>query len=124
MTTATMAETERRRLPKALRRFTKSFNAMLGLTLTLLLVLVALFAPLLVQEDPYQIDFSKLSQRLEPPGETTLLGPTTSVVTCSRASSPAPGSVWRSAQVPCWSDCCSAASSGCWPVTSAAGWTR
>lgn len=74
MTTATMAETERRRLPKALRRFTKSFNAMLGLTLTLLLVLVALFAPLLVQEDPYQIDFSKLSQRLEPPGETTLLG--------------------------------------------------
>src|SRR5690625_5488443 len=74
MTTATMAETERRRLPKAIRRFTKSFNAMLGLTLTLLLVLVALFAPLLVQEDPYQIDFSKLSQRLEPPGETTLLG--------------------------------------------------
>lgn len=74
MTTATMTETERRRLPKALRRFTKSFNAMLGLTLTLLLVLVALFAPLLVQEDPYQIDFSKLSQRLEPPGETTLLG--------------------------------------------------
>jgi len=74
MTTATMADTQRRRLPKALRRFTKSFNAMLGLTLTLLLVLVALFAPLLVQEDPYQIDFSKLSQRLEPPGETTLLG--------------------------------------------------
>jgi len=74
MTTATMADTQRRRLPKALRRFSKSFNAMLGLTLTLLLVLVALFAPLIVQEDPYQIDFSKLSQRLEPPGETTLLG--------------------------------------------------
>lgn len=74
MSVSTVSQTGRLRLPKALRRFTKSFNAMLGLTLTLILVLVALLAPVLVQEDPYQIDFSKLTQRLEPPGETTLLG--------------------------------------------------
>lgn len=74
MSITTVSQTRKNRMPKALRRFASSFNAMLGLTLTLLLVLVALFAPLLVQEDPYQIDFSKLTQRLEPPGETTLLG--------------------------------------------------
>ncbi len=74
MSISTISQTRKNRMPKALRRFASSFNAMLGLTLTLLLVLVALFAPLLVQEDPYQIDFSKLTQRLEPPGETTLLG--------------------------------------------------
>jgi peptide/nickel transport system permease protein len=61
-------------LPKALRRFTRSFNAMLGLAITFLLILTALFAPLLVREDPYQVDFAKLGQRLEPPGQTTLLG--------------------------------------------------
>ncbi len=64
----------KRRLPKAVKRFTSSFNAMLGLAITVFLVLVALFAPLLVHENPYQVDFSKLSQRLEPPGVSSWLG--------------------------------------------------
>ena len=37
-------------------------------------MLTAIFAPLLVREDPREVDFTKLSQRLEPPGETSLLG--------------------------------------------------
>lgn len=65
---------ERRRLPKSIRRFTRSFNAMFGLLLTLLLVLTAFFAPLLVREDPLAIDFGKLGQRLEEPGVSSLLG--------------------------------------------------
>lgn len=64
----------RRKLPKPVLRFMRSVNAMVGLALTLLLTLVALFAPLLMREDPYQVDFGKLSQRLEPPGESSWLG--------------------------------------------------
>lgn len=61
-------------MPKALKRFTRSVNAVIGFILALLLVLTAISAPLLVREDPHAVDFTKLSQRLEPPGETTLLG--------------------------------------------------
>ena len=74
MSVTTVSQSERRGVPKVLKRFSRSFNAMLGLTLTLLIVLVAIFAPYIVREDPYQIDFGKLSQRLEAPGETTMLG--------------------------------------------------
>lgn len=59
---------------KALKRFTRNINAMIGLALTVILVVVAFAAPVLVVEDPLQIDFSKLSQKLEAPGETTMLG--------------------------------------------------
>lgn len=68
------ATRRRRRMPKALLRFTRSVNAMVGLALTLLLALVAAFAPLMVHEDPYKVDFSKLSRRLERPGQSSLLG--------------------------------------------------
>lgn len=71
---ATGVVVKRRRLPKALVRFSRSANAMLGLALTTVLVLVAAFAPLLVKEDPYKVDFSQLSRRLEPPGKSSLLG--------------------------------------------------
>lgn len=74
MSITTVSPTERRSVPKVLKRFTRSFNAMLGLTLTLLLVVVAVMAPYIVREDPYQIDFAKLGQRLEAPGESTILG--------------------------------------------------
>lgn len=61
-------------MPKALKRFMRSVNAVVGLIISISLVLIALFAPLLVHEDPLEVDFSKLSRRLEPPGQTTLLG--------------------------------------------------
>jgi len=61
-------------MPKALKRFTRSFNAMLGLGITVALVVVALLAPLLVREDPYKVDFSKLSRKLEAPNQTAWLG--------------------------------------------------
>lgn len=47
---------------------------MLGLIISVALVLVALFAPLLAPENPEQIDFTRLNQSLEPPGVTTFLG--------------------------------------------------
>lgn len=47
---------------------------MLGLIISTIVVVVALFAPQLVREDPTQIDFTALDQRLERPGVTTLLG--------------------------------------------------
>ena len=47
---------------------------MIGLVLTVILVIVAFSAPALVVEDPLQIDFSKLSLKLEPPGESSMLG--------------------------------------------------
>src|SRR5690606_22043638 len=59
---------------KAVKRFTRNINAMIGLVLTIILVVVAFSAPALVVEDPLQIDFSMLSQKLEPPGESSLLG--------------------------------------------------
>lgn len=59
---------------KSLKRFTRNVNAMIGLVLTIILVVVAFAAPALVVEDPLQIDFSKLSLKLEPPGESSLLG--------------------------------------------------
>ena len=61
-------------MPKALKRFARSVNAVIGFVIALLLVFAAAFAPLLVREDPLAVDFTKLSQRLEPPGETSLLG--------------------------------------------------
>lgn len=64
----------KRSMPKALKRFTRSFNAMLGLGITVALVVVALLAPLLVREDPYKVDFSKLSRKLEAPNQTAWLG--------------------------------------------------
>jgi peptide/nickel transport system permease protein len=64
----------KRSMPKALKRFTRSFNAMLGLGITVALVIVALLAPLLVREDPYKVDFSKLSRKLEAPNQTAWLG--------------------------------------------------
>lgn len=64
----------RGKLPKPVARFTRSVNAMVGLGLTLLLTLVALFAPVLMREDPYKVDFTKLNQRLEAPGESSWLG--------------------------------------------------
>ena len=64
----------KRSMPKALKRFTRSFNAMLGLGITVALVVEALLAPLLVREDPYKVDFSKLSRKLEAPNQTAWLG--------------------------------------------------
>lgn len=64
----------KRPVPKALKRFTRSVNAIIGFTIALFLVFIAVFAPLLVREDPRKVDFTKLSQRLESPGETSLLG--------------------------------------------------
>lgn len=61
-------------MPKTLKRFTQNISAMLGLIISTIVVVVALFAPQLVREDPTQIDFAALDQRLERPGVTTLLG--------------------------------------------------
>ncbi len=61
-------------MPKTLKRFTQNISAMLGLIISTIVVVVALFAPQLVREDPTQIDFTALDQRLERPGVTTLLG--------------------------------------------------
>lgn len=61
-------------MPKTLKRFTRNTSAMLGLIISTIVVVVALFAPQLVREDPTQIDFTALDQRLERPGVTTLLG--------------------------------------------------
>lgn len=61
-------------MPKTLKRFTQNISAMLGLIISTIVVIVALFAPQLVREDPTQIDFTALDQRLESPGVTTLLG--------------------------------------------------
>lgn len=61
-------------MPKAVKRFTRSANAIIGLLISTMLILVAFFAPLLVRESPTEVDFSRLSARLEAPGETTWLG--------------------------------------------------
>ena len=61
-------------MPKAVKRFTRSANAIVGLLISTSLVFIALFAPLLVRENPTEVDFSRLPQRLEVPGETTWLG--------------------------------------------------
>lgn len=61
-------------MSKTLKRFTQNISAMLGLIISTIVVIVALFAPQLVREDPTQIDFTALDQRLERPGVTTLLG--------------------------------------------------
>jgi peptide/nickel transport system permease protein len=61
-------------MPKTLKRFTQNISAMLGLIISTSMAIVALFAPQLVREDPTQIDFTALDQRLERPGVTTVLG--------------------------------------------------
>ncbi len=61
-------------MPKSFRRFLRSINAMLGLAICVLVLFVGIFAPRLTVEDPTQVDFGKLSQRLERPGVSTLLG--------------------------------------------------
>lgn len=61
-------------MPKITKRFLKSPSAMIGLLISTIVLLVALFAPQLVLEDPAHIDFGKLSQRLEKPGASSVLG--------------------------------------------------
>lgn len=61
-------------MPKSLKRFVRNVNAMSGLIICIVVILVGVFAQQLTVEDPLQVDFSKLSQRLEKPGVTSLLG--------------------------------------------------
>lgn len=56
------------------RRLFSSVNAVIGLILSVILVATALFAPLLVKEDPLKVDFGRISQRLEAPGVSSVLG--------------------------------------------------
>ena len=72
----TDAAHSRRGLPRfwtlpAVRRFRRNPPALLGLTLIILLVLVALFAPLLAPVPP---DYQNLRERLEPPSLTHPFG--------------------------------------------------
>lgn len=53
------------------RRFARSKSALLGFLLVLLVLVAAIFAPVLAPEDPYQINLLK---RLAPPGPSELLG--------------------------------------------------
>ncbi len=61
-------------MPKMLKRFLRNPSAMVGIAISVFVLLVALLAPVLVLENPTQIDFGKLSQKLEKPGVTTILG--------------------------------------------------
>lgn len=61
-------------MPKALKRFLRSPNAVIGLFISSVVFVVALLAPQLTLEDPAHIDFGKLNQRLEKPGVSTPLG--------------------------------------------------
>ncbi len=61
-------------MPKMIKRFLRNPSAMVGIAISVFVLLVALLAPVLVLEDPTQIDFGKLSQKLEKPGVTTILG--------------------------------------------------
>jgi ABC-type dipeptide/oligopeptide/nickel transport system permease subunit len=71
------------------RRFRRDPVAVCALVVILLLVLVAIFAPLIAPHDPYR---GMTLRRLRRPAPRAIRSaPTSSAATCSRASSSAPG---------------------------------
>lgn len=72
--TAESAPASTKNSARVWRRLFSSVNAIIGLILSLILVVTALFAPVLVKEDPLQMDFERMSQRLEAPGVSSVLG--------------------------------------------------
>lgn len=73
-----------------LRRLRRSPAAFSGLTLVILLVLTALFAPWLAPHDP---NWQDAAARLQGPGRDTGSAQTATAATCCRACSTAPA--WR-----------------------------
>lgn len=74
-----------------LRRLRRSPAAFCGLTLVILLVLTALFAPWLAPHDP---NWQDAAARLQGPGAGHWLGTTATAAICCRACSTAPVRRW------------------------------
>ena len=77
-----------------LRRLRRSPAAFSGLTLVILLVLTALFAPWLAPHDPNWQDAAAVLRALYELEQDTGSAPTATAATCCRACSTAPARRW------------------------------